>query len=990
VDTKAVHQNEEKGLLKIITQIKQKIKVMLVLFLILLALVGCGEEYKPTPIISIAPTMLPPSLMPSLTVSPATPVIVTPTITSNPTVTPLPEGTIVLNWGYSVVPSDPESIAKGENWAQGLSSASGFNVVALPGPSTDMEILKALRDGKIHMASINALAFGYGLAQGWIMPGPVMKYTYQPSGSIMFVARIDSGLVPGEPPDVFQQLAGKHPCWPDSEGAYQNYPPVKEYFLPAGLLAQAGVKLGQPVFITHTSTGHYESEAVFLRECDFAVVEAEPEETFLNMMYDYLLNRGVTFTEWKEQMQVLYTTQPLEPYHTMAFSSKLEESKIEKLTNALLNVPAVYPEYHWLPFDEKQKAFYDQFQSFVGASGVDVVGYLNRLWGHYLQSLLNDTQTPSPTPIAPNPEALVIDVSIAEGSIPWLPFSQSEPLGQMVMAAIYAELARLDKRGNYIPYLAQELPTFENGLVRFVGQGEDEHMEVEFHLRPGVTWQDGTTLTAEDLVFSWQLVMQPDWPGSHWGASGLASEVYVQDVEALSPERVVYRFMSQRQARLAAQIGGRLGDPTQYIDLVQQEGAVVPLEYLNVGRNVFPKHLLADIPAGKIAESDFARHPVYAGAYRLTLGGEDDQPVVLEAFESFVKGAPDIRQVVFGAIYSYPQASTYWQNPIDLAGALQANAVQAQLGLPGVNSRQGEDPHAYDTLAEQSLAKVNWVGRNGWETLDFNLDNPHLADLKVRQAIAHAIDRQAIIDLVLAGHGSMMRSYLPDWHPYYAGDEALPDYDFNPAIARLLLDEAGYDLSQFPAVHPTRGELVLKLDSMDVASYPRSATANLIRQELADVGIQVNVQFYAWTDFEGQDCSVVRNGRKFDLGMAGWLGIGRYDTWYVEHVTASWNIPTGENGCPFEKANWSGWRNTRVDELIPMLEDGRLLLEYPDKYRRLWVEHQQLWSNELPSLPLFNWQRPVVTIPNLSGVQPSPFFSTGTEDTWNIFEWVWR
>ena len=105
MDTKAVHQNEENGLLKLITQTKQKIEVMLVLFLVLLALVGCGEENKPAPTSPIAPTMLPPSLMPSLTVSPATPAILTPTITSNPTVTPLPEGTIVLNWGYSVLPS---------------------------------------------------------------------------------------------------------------------------------------------------------------------------------------------------------------------------------------------------------------------------------------------------------------------------------------------------------------------------------------------------------------------------------------------------------------------------------------------------------------------------------------------------------------------------------------------------------------------------------------------------------------------------------------------------------------------------------------------------------------------------------------------------------------------------------------------------------------------------------------------------------------------
>jgi ABC-type phosphate/phosphonate transport system substrate-binding protein len=338
-------------------------------------------------------------------VSPATPVIVTPTFTSNPTITPLPEGTIVLNWGYSVIPSDPESIAQGENWAHGLSSASGLNIVAQPGPSTDMEILEALRDGKIDMASLNALAFGYGLAQGWIMPGPVMKYTYQPSGSLMFVARIDSGLVPGEPPEVYQQLTGKHPCWPDPAGAYQNYPPVKEYFLPAGLLAQAGVKLGQPVFITHTSTGHYESEAVFLRECDFAVLEAEPVEDFLSYMYDYLLlNKGVSFTEWKEQMQVLYATPPLEPFYSMAYSSQLESGQREMLTKAILRLPAVQGDYgmhHWIPYDEEQDTFYNQFQILVDSSGANVADYLNRVWDLWLREIINSSPTPSPIPGLP-------------------------------------------------------------------------------------------------------------------------------------------------------------------------------------------------------------------------------------------------------------------------------------------------------------------------------------------------------------------------------------------------------------------------------------------------------------------------------------------------------------------------------------------------------------------------------------------------------------
>lgn len=597
---------------------------------------------------------------------------------------------------------------------------------------------------------------------------------------------------------------------------------------------------------------------------------------------------------------------------------------------------------------------------------------------------VQETATLSPLGSSDNP--IIIDTSL-QGGVPYLPFADNAywGLNSLLLPAIYAELVRLDADGEYFPYLAASLPTLDNDLVRFIGEGEDQQLEVEFQLRPGILWQDGEPLTTEDLVFSWELVMQPDWPGYHWSAP----ELFVNSVEALATDRVSYRFMSQAQARQAAKDGWLLGDPTLYTSIAQQEGPVAPLNYLEVGRNVFPRHLLEDIDVKKISESDFAQNPIFARAYRLVEGGRYGEPVVLEAFEDFVLGKPDIARVIFGAIYSFEGAEPYFQTPDVLADALRDGAVQAQLGLRAIRTRdEGIEPHSYDVLAEEGLARVIWTPRDSWETLDFNLDNPHLADLKVRQAIAVAIDRQAIIDLALGGHGELMRSYLPGWHPLYAGDDSLPEYSYDVAGAKALLQDAGYDINQFPAVHAPRGPLVLELASMDVTTYPRQGTAELIREQLSEIGIQLEVQFYEWPEFEGEDCSAIRNGRHFDLGMAGWLGIDLNISGFAERITASWNIPSPENGCPIIKSNWSGWRNDRVDEIIPQLKDGRLALENPEMYQQLWIDHQVLWAKELPSLPLFNSQRPVVVVPELVGVQPSPFDISGVEDTWNIYEWV--
>jgi hypothetical protein len=243
---------------------------------------------------------------------------------------------------------------------------------------------------------------------GWIVPGPVQAYTYQPSGSIMFVARTDSGLVPGEPPLVFQQLAGLRPCWPDiNQGWGYSRPPIYEYLLPSGLLSKAGVELGQPVFVTYTNYHKDNTTQVFLGECDFAVVEAIPEDYFLMQWSPYLGSKGATITDWKTQMQVLYTTPPLEPYYIMAFSTQLEAEQREMLTKAILSVPVVlghYGRHLWKPYDESQASYYNQFQTLVDASGVNVLDYLNRVWDLWLRNIIEPIPTPSPRLTLSNPD----------------------------------------------------------------------------------------------------------------------------------------------------------------------------------------------------------------------------------------------------------------------------------------------------------------------------------------------------------------------------------------------------------------------------------------------------------------------------------------------------------------------------------------------------------------------------------------------------------
>ena len=862
------------------------------------------------------------------------------------------------------------------DFAAALSQLTSMTVQVVK-PTTFLEMVEGLGTGDIHIARMLPLDYVVAHAQGYVHMA--FKEEYPDLYAIQFLANPDAGFTPSQDKAVaLGQFQNRTPCW------MRQLADVG-YVLPLGILQQAGISTAPPLFVTDLPDM---ARAIYERRCDFgAVYDVDL------LLSEYMVLQDLSDIDQK--VIPIYVSEGLVPTGgNISYSSSLPAALQKAFTEAFLKLASTPKGLEtlnlWLGGTARlavgEDALYGPFREAAYATELDLKALLAS--PYYLTDIEPVSQGQW---VTPPQDTLVIDV-FPQGGAPFLPFMDNAngALNRLVLPAIYAELARMDAAGHYFPYLAASLPGLENGLIRFVGTGEDEQLEIEFLLRPDLQWQDGQPLTAEDLVFSWELVMQPEWPGFHWGMNGFAPEVYVASVEAVSPDRVVYRFLSEKQAREAAQTGYRLKDPSFYENLREQVGPVVPLDYLDVGRNVFPQHLLADLPASEIAASDFARRPIFAGAYRLVEGGGDGEPVVVKAFGEFFAGIPEIARVVFGASYYAPAAEPYWQTPDLLAEAFSARAIHAQLGLPAVKSREGADPHAYQNLAVSGLANVIWEPRDSWEVLDFNLDNPHLADLRVRQAIALALDREALMIEALGGYGSPIHSYLPAWHPLFAGDDLLPHYAYDPEQARLLLQEAGYDLGTFPAIHPTRGPLVLRLTTMDVIFYSRQGIAALIQNALAAIGIQVEIQFYKFTEFEGEDCQAIRNGRQFDLAMAAWVGASDpYPSRWVERITASWSIPTPENGCPLALANWPGWQNARVDEIIPLLKDDRLALEQPEVYRALWREHQLLWATELPSLPLFIAQRPVAVVPQLVGVLPSPFaFEGGVEDTWNIFEWT--
>lgn len=225
-------------------------------------------------------------------------------------------------------------------------------------------------------------------------------------------------------------------------------------------------------------------------------------------------------------------------------------------------------------------------------------------------------------------------------------------------------------------------------------------------------------------------------------------------------------------------------------------------------------------------------------------------------------------------------------------------------------------------LAEQDdIQLIKGPGSN-FTYLGFNLQDPDTGKLKLRQAIAYALDRNAIIKYVMGDAATPASALLPLDH--WAGNPDLPLYLHDPARARVLLKEAGY-------IGGARPRLVYKTSSDPF----RTRLATVIQQQLYEVGIDVDLRSYDWGTFYGD----IKAGR-FQMFSLSWVGIKTPDIFrYVFH----------SDSVPPNGANRGRYFDTRADELIDAAEAQPDLSQQAKYYAELQAHLMQ----QLPYVPLW-------------------------------------
>lgn len=394
-------------------------------------------------------------------------------------------------------------------------------------------------------------------------------------------------------------------------------------------------------------------------------------------------------------------------------------------------------------------------------------------------------------------------------------------------------------------------PTFAPSLAETY-EFSDDHLTLTFHLRDDAVWSDGQPVTAEDVRFTWQAQVHPAivWDGAYFKDP-------IRNVEVVDEKTVRFHF-------------DRVS-PNQLVEA--NEGVILPA------------HVWGELPFDQWRESaDFFRQNlVVSGPYRLERWTPQQETVLVRNERYFEKDLPYIDRVVFRHVPS--NANQVLQL---LSGDLD-HVVQVPIeDIPRLRAADGV---RIDSFWHRLYTYVAW-----------NFDRPYFEDARVRRALAHAVDRENLIDTLW---GEWARpSDSPIISDVWAHNAEIEPLAYDPDRARRLLDEAGWTDSDGDGVRDRNGQPLRFSLMTNQGNQPREDAVTLIRDYLEDVGVDVQPQIV-----EFHTMNALMGERDFDAVLGGWGMPTTLDLRYAFHTDSI-----------AENANYMGYSNPEVDRLVEEME----------------------------------------------------------------------
>lgn len=525
-----------------------------------------------------------------------------------------------------------------------------------------------------------------------------------------------------------------------------------------------------------------------------------------------------------------------------------------------------------------------------------------------LLSACSKTSTSGTSTGGRNPWTIAGEVRVGNSDEPdsLNPMFAHTDASDQVAGLIFASLLKYDDNGNFIPDLATEVPSYANGGLSKDGK------TITIHLRQGLRWSDGAPLTSKDWMFTYSAVRNP-----RNNIKGLFGWDDVASADAPNATTIVIHLKQTNSTILGLLAFG--GD------------AYPPL----------PAHILAALP--DINRAPFNGKPISSGPFVLQQWNHGSS-LVFVPNPYYYRGPPHLKKILWKVI----------PNTNSLFNELQTHDVDVLIGVS-----------ENDIARLQQLQGITVIKKliANWRHMEFNLDNPILADRRVRLAVAEGVDWKRINDTIYHGYNQLAVS---DVFPLSWAAPNIPRYPYDPSDAKRLLAQAGWTAGPDGWLH--RGGQQLQLTISTGTNKQENIEAEVqVQSQLKPFGINLQIRNYP--------VNVL-------FAPTGPLYTGKYDiSW-----TVAINAPDPDNSglwnskyIPPHGGNTSHLKDPIVDRT-----STQALLTFDQAKRKALYQQEEERIHELVPSIFFYWENEYTAVnSDMKNLRPAAF----VQDTWNAWDW---
>ncbi len=494
------------------------------------------------------------------------------------------------------------------------------------------------------------------------------------------------------------------------------------------------------------------------------------------------------------------------------------------------------------------------------------------------------------------------------------------------------------------------------------GEVEMDQLSATFTMVEGMLWSDGTPLTAADSVYTFNLIGDPDTPFGKYTIERSASYEAVDDVTTLWTGLPGYK------------------DSVYFTNFWQPS----------------PEHIWGQYTAAELVEVvDAEALYVGYGPYIIDEWVKGDH-ISLHKNPNYWRadeGLPKFENMIYRIVGENSNANiaAILSGECDIVDQTSHLDDQSELLLELQAAGQVNPTFVTGTVwehADFNITPLEGAGFAGWDTDGDGLGP--FGDVRLRQAVAMCMDRQAVVDTVMFGQSIVLDTYIPPDHPLF--NDAVTSWPFDVDAASALLDEIGWlDDDGDPATPRVASGVtgvpdgtLLEFSYGTTSATQRQQATQVMGESMALCGMKVNLEYYPASEWfaDGPDGALF--GRRTDLGQFAWLtgtepACDLYLTTLIPGPPDEINPYTGElYASGWGGQNQTGWSNPEYDAVCNAAVQS---LPGQGGYEENHLASQEIFGAELPVVPLYLRLKLAATRPDMCNFIMD---QTNNSEFWNV------